>query len=464
LNADSARNTFSIQACRFMELTEDYVKQGVNPGGYYKAVWCRDASYILKDWFLSGRMEDVMQEVMFLWSHQITQTSEKLVYGRGSPEMKYLSRIAKPEVQEKFDGAMPTTIFHGFSEVYSQNPDIDSTALTISTTSWILNAYLKAGLFLPPPSSSSFSSSVEQELDKQISTVVSDPSVVINFAIPRMLKAVDYLASRDIDGDGLLEQGHNEDWMDTVLRAGKIVYSQACWILALSNLSELLSELGNRKEVDRIMALAIKTMDAVERHLWSEEDCSYIDLQETDHIGVPHMTLTQDVSLYIIALTENMRMQNMLEVQLKNSRKGKMIKYDQIARAVSTLDAIKTRIWQNKWPLVTEAELKTTGPWKLHPNQYHNHTFWPWTTGIEMQARSCLSRFEECDQLMSTLLRGNNNNSPNDLLAFYEWINPTTGKGDGAFPFRTGISTIRIAITDILSTIQHKTSSRISSQ
>ena len=153
--------------------------------------------------------------------------------------------------------------------------------------------------------------------------------------------------------------------------------------------------------------------------------------------------------------------QDTLNVQIKSSRKGRMIKHDQIARAASTLDTIKTRIWKNKWPLVTEAELKTTGPWKLHPNQYHNHPFWPWTTGIEMQARSRLSRFEECDLLMSTLLRGNN--SSNDLLAFYEWINPVTGKGDGAFPFRTGISTIRIAITDILSTMQHNTS-RISSQ
>jgi hypothetical protein len=32
-----------------------------------------------------------------------------------------------------------------------------------------------------------------------------------------MLLAVDYLASRDIDNDGLLEQNHNEDWMDTGL-------------------------------------------------------------------------------------------------------------------------------------------------------------------------------------------------------------------------------------------------------
>jgi glycogen debranching enzyme len=435
----SALSSFSSKADRFMELTEGYIHEGVNPGGYYKAVWCRDASYILKDWFLSGRMQDVMQELLFIWSHQITPAGEKLVYGRGSPEMKYLSQVAKAELQKKFVGALPTTIFHGFSEVYGRDPDIDSTALMISTTSWILDAYLKAGLI---------SSSDDQTLDRQISSVVSDPSAVANFVVPRMLKAVDYLASRDIDGDSLLEQGHNEDWMDTVLRAGKIVYSQACWVLALSNLSSLLSELKN-KDAQRMMSLANKAITAVERHLWSEEDGAYIDIQKTHHIGGPYRTLTQDVSLYVIAVTEN-TMDDIMGVQLKNGGStGRRVKPDYTRRVARTLDAIKSRVWKGNWPLVTEIELKTTGPWILHPNQYHNHTFWPWTTGIEMQARSRLHQFGECDLLMSTLSKGDHDG----MLAFYEWINPVTGRGDGAFPFRTGISAIRIAIADILSNI-----------
>jgi hypothetical protein len=43
-------------------------------------------------------------------------------------------------------------------------------------------------------------------------------SKVINHVVPSMLNAVDYLANRDIDDDGLLEQEYNEDWMDTALR------------------------------------------------------------------------------------------------------------------------------------------------------------------------------------------------------------------------------------------------------
>jgi hypothetical protein len=34
--------------------------------------------------------------------------------------------------------------------------------------------------------------------------------------------------------------------------------------------------------------------------------------------------------------------------------------------------------------------------------------------------------------------------------AFYEWIDPITHTGKGAFPFKTGISALRIAIYDIL--------------
>jgi hypothetical protein len=44
-----------------------------------------------------------------------------------------------------------------------------------------------------------------------------------------------------------------------------------------------------------------------------------------------------------------------------------------------------------------------------------------------------------------------------DFLAFCEWVNPITGKRGGAFPFRTGISAIRIAIADILGQMEVKT-------
>jgi len=101
---------------------------------------------------------------------------------------------------------------------------------------------------------------------------------------------------------------------------------------------------------------------------------------------------------------------------------------------------------ESKGLLVTETELKRTGPWILKPYQYHNHTFWPWTTGIEMLARSRSNRGVECNTLLSKFASGGHTH----IHALYEWINPITDEGSGSCPFRTGITTIRIAIADIL--------------
>lgn len=445
--------SFSKEAQDFIKKTEKYVNQGVNPGGYYKAVWCRDASYILKDWFLSGVIDSVMQEIPKIWSHQIEPGKEKIVYGRGSPDMKYLSQVANSDFEKKFEGALPTSIFYGHSEVFGKNPDIDSTALMVSTTSWIFDAYLRVGLV----SDSDFSSKIQGRSKAPRQLPMQSVSEIIDSTVPKMLKAVDYLESRDIDNDGLLEQDHNEDWMDSVLRAGKIVYTQACWIMGLTNLSLLLSHIKMEREASRMRQLADKTVSAVEKQLWSEEEECYLDRQESHHLGKSYKTLTQDVSLYLIATTEK-TVRDRLGSQIHGQTKGddtellpmRRVSVDEkslASRANLTLDAIKNRIWKDKCPLVTEVEMKSTGPWILHPNVYHNHTFWPWATGLEMLARSRYKRYDECAALLS-YMKGYDQNG--DLLAFCEWVNPITGKRGGAFPFKTGISTIRIAITDIL--------------
>jgi hypothetical protein len=450
--------SFVAKADVFMTKTQEHVLQGVNPGGYYQAIWCRDASYILRNWDLSGDVTATLQQLYLIWSHQIEPDREKLVYGRGSPEMKFMSEEAKEEKQKEFAGALPTSIYQaGFSEVYGQNPDIDSTALMISATASILDRALRKhpmsdtnsslASTMPSENSSDYVSSLLLKLG------ITDPTKAIDFLVPKMLKAVDYLEKRDVDNDGLLEQNHNEDWMDTVLRAGKIVYSQACWILALKNLTALLVTIGRQDTADRMRKMTDRAIQAVEDRLWSEEDGAYIDIQETHHIGGPYRTLTQDVSLYLVALSENSSKDNLPDDSKREEKQIKKADIDRdthITRANKTLDALKNRTWKEKWPLVTEVLLKATGPWTLKPYQYHNYTFWPWTTGIEMLARSRFDRVEECNLLLSTLTSESNLN----MHAFYEWVNPITGEGSGAFPFRTGISAVRVAIVDIFKNIR----------
>src|SRR6266487_5156712 len=302
---------FANKANKFMQKTQEYVLQGLDPGGFYRAVWARDASYILKDWFLSGNLQGTLQQIYFMWSHQIeANKGQKVVYGRGSPEMKFSSKVANEKKLKEFEGALPTTIYQaGFSEVYGQNPDIDSTALMISTTSWIFDVLLKerdSRRYQPSSGDTSATrpSSAPDFKAGDLSINSTKIEESIGIVVPRMLKAIDLLARCDTDGDGLLEQNHNEDWMDTVLRAGKIVYSQACFLLALNDFASLMIELGRDSDANRMRNLANKTTNAVEQKLWSEEDGSYIDFQPQEkHIGGPYRTLTQDVSLYLVAIS-----------------------------------------------------------------------------------------------------------------------------------------------------------------
>jgi len=449
-----SHKAFSKRLANFVEKTKDHAIQGANPGGYYTGLWCRDSSYILKDWFLSGRIQEVLDQILVIWSHQLDSANDdRTVFGRGSPEMNFKPTIANKEVKKGFQGSLPTSIYHErkICEVFGKNPDIDSTALMISTTSWILSRLLAK----ETSGASSTKSSTHNSLNRV--------KKVLDFTIPRMHEAVEYLTNRDIDNDGLLEQNHNEDWMDSIMRAGKIVYSQACRILALSNFS-LLLQLQQKKQqssIEGMVKLADATITAIEEKLWSEEDGAYIDIQETHHIGGPYRTLTQDVSLYLVALTDNTSRDGLL-INDYHSKKillqPQMIKRldgkenngkSNYNRLVKTLEAIRTRAWKKKWPLVTEVELISTGPWHLKPYQYHNHTFWPWATGIEMLARSRFEQFNECDILLSTLA---SEGHPH-VHCFYEWLNPINDTSGGVYPFRTGISAVRIAIADILAKI-----------
>ena len=126
-------------------------------------------------------------------------------------------------------------------------------------------------------------------------------------------------------------------------------------------------------------------------------------------------------------------------------------------RANRTLDSIKEKVWLDKWPTNIETLLKESGPLYLKPYFYHNRTFWPWITGIEMIARSRFDRFDQCNTLLSKLA------SEDDIhiLTFYEWVNPKTGKGGGAYPFRTGVCTVRNAIDHIIKGMDIKKSKNI---
>ena len=112
--------------------------QGINPGGVYQAIWCRDASYIFQTGSCLATLTVLSANFPNLVTSNNTEQGKNSI-GRGWPDTKFLAEVAEAQKEKTFTGAFPTTIYQaGFSEVYGQNPDIDSTALMISTTSWIL--------------------------------------------------------------------------------------------------------------------------------------------------------------------------------------------------------------------------------------------------------------------------------------------------------------------------------------
>ena len=62
------------------------------------------------------------------------------------------------------------------------------------------------------------------------------------------------------------------------------------------------------------------------------------------------------------------------------------------------------------------------------------------------------SRFGEKNEY-NILLPKLINEDPKHMNSFYEWTNPITNQGKGSYPFRTGISSIRIALRDIFGKI-----------
>ena len=145
----------------------------------------------------------------------------RVVHGRGSPEEDYRLRAADHDYLETFEGFLPTSIQYNYCEVFARQPDIDSTALMISCTCRFLNR-------------------------EDVSTGLMEQF------LPRIRTAISSLGKKDLDDDSLLEQGPNEDWMDNMLRSGKVVYSQAAWAHALVSWSTVLNKAKKYSEADNI--------------------------------------------------------------------------------------------------------------------------------------------------------------------------------------------------------------------
>jgi glycogen debranching enzyme len=380
-HARNSRNVSANLQEQFLDSTAHMLDGSkLNPAGYYTGVWCRDASYMLNELLEMNDVQSVAKQLEWIWRHQITG-SIKVVHGRGSPLRKYRLQRVPDDLRVRFKGALPTSIQHGYCEIYGESPDVDSTALMVSSTCKFL--------------------------------IARGANSVDTFE-PRIREALAFLESKDIDGDGLLEQGPNEDWMDSMLRSGKIVYSQALWALALIDWSELLHKLGNSKEAEESLLKAERVKEQVNTKLWNDGlSCFCDDLDNSAQMADDPSTprVTQDSAFFLLLETPKSQ------------------------RALQALDRMKSELWNNKvGPYCIHPPAKTTGPFVLSPYKYQNGAFWPWITAVEILARLRHGQIEESNLLMERAI----------LFASIEWVNPNTLSA-GSYPFRTSIASVRSA-------------------
>jgi glycogen debranching enzyme len=92
--------------------------------------------------------------------------------------------------------------------------------------------------------------------------------------------------------------------MDTVLRDGKVVYSQGCWLLGLSGFANLLN-LVDKKEARRIQSIAARLVNSIESKMWSEKSKCYVNIDSGKTTGNGSSEiLYQDIIFYLFAITE----------------------------------------------------------------------------------------------------------------------------------------------------------------
>lgn len=387
LQGISRKVELNSMAAGFMNSTAAFVESKLTPGGFYTGVWCRDASYIINELSNMEKHSLVAQKLEWIWRHQIRENADvKFVHGRGTPEMNYSMQYLRGDSStinflKSANGALPTSIQNGYCEVYGQNPDIDSTGLMVSVT-------CKCCL-----------------QDEQLS----------NRLIPRIRNAVSYLESRDLDGDLLLEQGPNEDWMDRMLRSGKLVYNQGIWITTLLRWARLLRRSGFANEADDADQKAALVANSVENILWNSQKECYLDQSESQQ----QTRITQDMCFFLLAMKE-----------------GNYSK-ERVEKSLSTVEKV---LWKQYGASCQEPPSRVTAPPILAPYKYQNGGVWPWITSAEILARLSYSQVQEPKLLLQRILP----------VAHLEWIDPNNMRNGGAFPFRTGIAAIRTALRKFL--------------
>jgi len=167
-----------------------------------------------------------------------------------------------------------------------------------------------------------------------------------------------------LDNDGLILHGSKLTWMDTdaTPRDGKAVEVQALWYNALKIMQMLATKFGYRKEAERYLELAERTMRSFREKFWRNEEGCLFDVVSADSQGDisfrPNQVVAVSLDFGMLDKSEEtMIVQNILK-RLWSGYGLRTLPRDD-PRYCGVYSGDRTR----------------------RDRAYHNGTVWPWLTG-----------------------------------------------------------------------------------
>jgi len=94
-----------------------------------------------------------------------------------------------------------------------------------------------------------------------------------NFA--KLEKSINWLASKDTDGDLLVEEKQYAGWTDSVKKSGEVLYTNVCYYKALASMSHIATQIGDVDKANSYALWAELLKNQINKQFWFED--YYVD-------------------------------------------------------------------------------------------------------------------------------------------------------------------------------------------
>jgi glycogen debranching enzyme len=370
----------------------------VQPGPNYKGMWARDGMLQVRALLNLGRY-GLARDLLRLYARaQLTEATDPslvLIRRKGAHDWhEGLASYADRAYVLEHTGAFPTNVYDGrgydsygrrfrpgAGEIYGETPDVDSSAW------WIIEA----------------GDLCERTQDRRTAREF----------LGRVRLALRFLEGKDTDGDGLLEQGSNEDWADCLQREGQITYTQGVWYAALQGAAAIERLAGSPDEARRLEGLAGEVRAETNRRLHTGD--RYAEHSRPD--GSLSHRVSQDTAWLLV-----------FGMAPDGSEAETLRSYDDL------------RCAQGHGIVSPLYDPDHTGPTRMEAGEYHNGGVWTWLTSIEAWARWRWGDAEGGDRLLRNALQQSGE-------TVYEWVHGHTGEPHNP-GFATGAAALICALRE----------------